>query len=151
MKNLRGFRLLTEIPRGKHGEKAKGIRIHWIHLILTFIHTLMWYSYFSVFRIHLASRPFPSILNRPSSRHRFITRRIVSRLTLGQSCFTSAMPKGLNTLSSAYSTKSVLEPRAAQACSPKTHHSMCPPHGALFFWTIIGLFMASSTRPPSPD
>ena len=39
--------------------------------------------------------------------------RIVSRLTLGQRCSTSAMPKGPIMLPRAYSTNSVLEPRRA--------------------------------------
>ncbi len=44
--------------------------------IPTFITTLMWYSYFLSIRRHLASRPFPSISKRPSSRQRFIIREL---------------------------------------------------------------------------
>jgi hypothetical protein len=61
----------------------------------TFIPTLMWCSYFLFVLRHLASLPLPSISSLPCFRQRFMTRRMVSRLTLGQSRSTSAIPKVL--------------------------------------------------------
>ncbi len=65
------------------------------------IATLTCYCLFPSTRRHLASRPRPITSMRPSSRQRFITTRIISRLTLGQSRSISAMPKGLVTFSKA--------------------------------------------------
>jgi hypothetical protein len=65
---------------------------------------------FQSLRLQRASRPLPSISRRPSLRHRFITLRIISRLTLGQSRSMSAMPKGPVTCFSAYSISPVLAP-----------------------------------------
>jgi hypothetical protein len=76
--------------------------------IPTFIPTLKWYSYFQPLHRHLASLPFPSISNRPWFRQRFITSRIVSRLTFGQIRSTSAMPNRPIIFSRAYSTISLL-------------------------------------------
>jgi len=88
-----------------------------------FFPTLTWDYRLQPFRLHLASLPNPRISNCPSPRQRFITRRIVSRLTLGHSLSISAMPKGVVIVRSAYSTRSVFEPRSGRCRSARSSNS----------------------------
>ena len=74
-------------------------------------------------RRHFASRPRPNILRRSLERHRFITTRIISRLTLGRSLSISAIPNGPRTFSSAYAIKSALEPRAGRSLLARSSNS----------------------------